>query len=70
LDLKFFLKLEKPSNIFPQFINTWIIFPVTNEDILHIKEMRNDFEGDNLKIKKRIHASAITAKLSAANVYT
>jgi hypothetical protein len=41
---------------------------VTNEDILHIKEMRNDFERDNLKRNKTIQASTKTAKLSAAAV--
>jgi hypothetical protein len=39
-----------------------------NEDILHSKEMRNDFERETLKRKKIIQASTMTAKLSAATV--
>jgi hypothetical protein len=50
------------------FMIDWIIFPVTNEDILQIKEMRKAFERDNLKRNKTIQASTKTAKLSATPV--
>jgi hypothetical protein len=53
---------------FIHFIINDSILPVINEHMLHSKEMRNDFERDNLKRNKRIQVSAITAKLSAAIV--